>query len=187
MKNNKLNDRRITLHRQVIILSTCTLCFVLGGLANEFKHYLQRPQWEDKQLRLYSTELLSPVTNYELNKPVYAQEATKSTQKAVTTIIEGKASYYTVDGCIGCNDNRKMANGEILDDNKKTIALTPELYRQYKNQEVYVMDIANELVTKCKVTDTGGFYRYGRIADLSKACAEAVNLKTDKTVISIVK
>ena len=103
----------------------------------------------------------------------------------IDLIISGFASYYTTTGCLGCNKNLTMANGERLNDSAYTIALTPKLYRKYKNQYVYIHSGTKSV--KCKVTDTGGFMKYNRIADLSKACAEAINLKTDKSFLYIFK
>lgn len=77
----------------------------------------------------------------------------------------GEASYYSFDGCIGCNANRIMANGEVLDDMKKTLAFN-ELPM---NTEVKVTNLSNGQSTMATVTDTGGFDKYNRIADLSVA------------------
>jgi rare lipoprotein A (peptidoglycan hydrolase) len=105
----------------------------------------------------------------------------------IDLIISGFASYYTTTGCLGCNKNLTMANGERLNDSAYTVALTPKLYRKYKNQYVIIINSKTKQEVKCKVTDTGGFMKYNRVADLSKACAEAINLKTDKSFLYIFK
>jgi hypothetical protein len=103
----------------------------------------------------------------------------------MSLIIMGKASYYTEDGCLGCNSQRVMANGQILNDKVATIALTPSMYKVYRNQTIFVYNASNGKIAKCKVTDSGGFAKYNRIADLNKACAKAVELKTDKSKIML--
>lgn len=92
------------------------------------------------------------------------------------TSIEGEASYYSVAGCLGCSPTLTMANGERLDDSKLTIALTPEMVSKYKllNDTVKVTNVDNGAHTYAKVTDTGGFAKYNRVADLSLATKEAI-------------
>lgn len=82
----------------------------------------------------------------------------------------GEASYYSFDGCIGCNAERRMANGEILDDMRKTLAFN-ELPM---NTEVVVTNLSNGQKTTATITDTGGFDKLGRIADLSVATKQII-------------
>lgn len=84
--------------------------------------------------------------------------------------LSGKASYYSVDGCIGCNENRIMANGEVLDDKKMTLAYN---YLPL-NSNVKVTNIKNKKSVVSKITDRGGFERHGKIADLSLATKNAL-------------
>lgn len=69
-----------------------------------------------------------------------------------------------------------MANGEPLDDAKLTIAMPTSVVRKYKllDTHVTVRNIATGDMVKATVTDTGGFAKYGRIADLSLAVKRAV-------------
>ena len=83
----------------------------------------------------------------------------------------GEASYYSWDGCIGCNAERIMANGEVLDDTKRTLAFN---YLPM-NTMVVIENLANNMITTARVTDTGGFTKLGRIADLSVATKNAIN------------
>jgi len=91
--------------------------------------------------------------------------------------VTGTASYYSREGCIGCSENLTMANGETLDDTAQTVALTPELVSKYKllNDIVTIENLHTGDKTYAKVTDTGGFARYNRVADLSVATKEALN------------
>lgn len=86
----------------------------------------------------------------------------------------GIASYYSIAGCLGCSPTLTMANGERLNDTVKTIALTPSNYRKYKNQTVKVTNLKNKKYTLAKVTDSGGFGKYNRVADLSLATKLAI-------------
>jgi hypothetical protein len=90
--------------------------------------------------------------------------------------IIGLASYYSREGCIGCNENLIMANGEELDDSKLTLALSPAVVNSHKliNDYVTVENLETGYWVKAKVTDTGGFTNHSRIADLSVATKEAI-------------
>lgn len=90
-------------------------------------------------------------------------------------LLSGLASYYSWNGCIGCNQNRIMSNGEQLDDMKYTIALPISYFNLYKNKFVTVKNVKTGLSVKAKVTDTGGFVALGRIADLSLATKNIIN------------
>jgi rare lipoprotein A (peptidoglycan hydrolase) len=100
-------------------------------------------------------------------KPVVAKEP---------DFIEGEASYYSREGCLGCSENLTMANGQPLDDTMRTVALTPEIVRARKllNKTVTIINSANGKQTTAKVTDTGGFGKYNRVADLSVATKDAI-------------
>lgn len=88
----------------------------------------------------------------------------------------GEASYYSRSGCLGCSKNMIMANGEPLDDAKLTIAMPTGVVRKYKllNTRVSVRNIRTGDRVSAKVTDTGGFAKYGRVADLSVAVKRAI-------------
>lgn len=110
---------------------------------------------------------IPPVSN-DLTPP--KEEISNLDNELTGNKLTGEASYYTVDGCLGCNPQRIMANGEKLDDTRKTIAcnLLP------LNTKVLVKNSNNGLVTEAVVTDRGGFGKYGRVADLSKAVKEEI-------------
>lgn len=63
-----------------------------------------------------------------------------------------------------------MANGEKLDDRKTTIAVNFLPLNTY----VKVTNLKNLKSVLAKVTDTGGFGKYNRIADMSVATKEAI-------------
>ena len=88
----------------------------------------------------------------------------------------GTASYYSESGCLGCNKTLTMANGPRLDDRRFTLAMTPHTVRAYKllNKKVTVRNRKTGASVVATVTDTGGFSRYSRIADLSLATKLAI-------------
>lgn len=93
-----------------------------------------------------------------------------------SAMLKGTASYYSEAGCLGCSPTLTMANGERLDDTKLTIAVTVEDMHRYKllNDVVIVRNVRNGRTVEAKITDTGGFHRYNRIADLSVATRNAI-------------
>lgn len=95
--------------------------------------------------------------------------------KGTTLLLKGEASYYSRSGCLGCSENMIMANGEPLDDSQYTVALPAKFYGLLKNETVKIKNIYSGLVVWAKVTDTGGFDRLYRVADLSLATKEMLN------------
>lgn len=115
-----------------------------------------------------------PVEEVEIQlAPVRVQEA-----KAVWT---GKVSHYSRAGCLGCSANLTMANGQPLDDSKMTIAFN----KLPLNTRVRLTNLDTGVSVEAVVTDTGGFERHGRIADLVPAVANALGTKTDLTNVQI--
>lgn len=94
----------------------------------------------------------------------------------------GKASYYSIAGCVGCRADRIMANGQRLDDTRATVAYN---YLPL-NTPVEITNVANGKSIVVPVTDRGGFEKYGKIADLSLAtknalgCGDVCNITIQK-------
>lgn len=99
--------------------------------------------------------------------------------------IVGKVSYYSHDGCIGCGENQIMANGQPFDENAMTLAIPAEWKHIKMGTLVIVKNLDNGKQMTARVTDTGGFLKYNRIADLSKGLYEAIGAVTDKSNIEI--
>lgn len=74
-----------------------------------------------------------------------------------------------------------MANGERLDDTRFTIAFY-DLSQLPLGSRVSLVNIRNLKSVGAEVTDTGGFFKYGRIADLSKSAFEALEVETDDEI-----
>jgi rare lipoprotein A (peptidoglycan hydrolase) len=129
-------------------------------------------------------------------QPVYAAEITPTptikpnpkVELANKTRVEGEkkswkgfVSHYSKAGCLGCSANLTMANGETLDDNRATIAFNwlP------MNTQVRITNLSNGKSMVATVTDTGGFNRLNRIADLVPAVANTLETKTDQSLVLI--
>lgn len=95
-----------------------------------------------------------------------------------TLTLVGEASYYSRAGCLGCNANRTMANGQPLNDNALTMAIGANL-KHLVGRQARVTNLATNLSTNVLITDTGGFYqaKYGnRVADLTIATKQAIGM-----------
>jgi len=94
-------------------------------------------------------------------------------------VLEGEASFYSRAGCLGCDPQMIMANGQPLDDNALTMAIGANL-KQYVGYHARVTSLATGQSVVAKITDTGGFYqaRYGhRVADLTIATKTAIGMR----------
>ena len=87
-----------------------------------------------------------------------------------TLFLIGIASYYSIAGCLGCNPNFTMANGQRFDDTKMTVAYNEAPLNSY----IGIINLDNLKWVIVPVTDRGGFEKLGRIADLSLATKEAL-------------
>lgn len=108
-----------------------------------------------------------------------------SASKVNAAELQGNASWYSRAGCYKCSKSLRMANGQPLDDNKLTIALSPENVRRYSlmNKFVGVINVTTKKSVIAKVTDTGGFARYNRVADLGIAVKNSLGCKSICQVI----
>ena len=103
----------------------------------------------------------------------------------------GTASWYGTgeNECLGCSQNRTMANGQRLDDNKMTVACGLRSSCKYlkMGDRVLITNLDNSKQVEAVVTDKGGL-RPGRILDVSKAVKSALEMKgIGKVKISIIK
>jgi len=93
----------------------------------------------------------------------------------------GKVSYYSKDGCIGCNKLQITASCKVFDENANTLAFN----KLPLNTEVLVTNLNTGVSQVALVNDRGGFEKYNRIADLSKGLFQRLGAKTDVTNIKI--
>lgn len=138
------------------------------------------------------TILRNPVIDVKFNCPEVITPQTPKVERVTPTphqktlkvsgnSWQGKVSYYTRAGCLGCSPTLTMANGEPLDDTKLTIAFN----KVKLNSMVKITNLDNNKSVVAKVTDTGGFERLGRIADLGLAVKDTIEAKTDTSSILI--
>lgn len=93
-------------------------------------------------------------------------------------VLEGEASFYSWDGCLGCNPLRIMANGKVLNDNALTMAIGANR-KHLVGRQARVTNLASGKSTVVLITDTGGFYqtRYNsRVADLTIGTKQAIGM-----------
>jgi len=121
--------------------------------------------------------------NCEIN-PATCPQASPKPRKI--DFMKGYVSYYSDAGCLDCRTDRLTASGEKFDENKLTLA-----HNQIKlGTKVRITNLNNGKTVIAKVNDRGGFNRlglHGRIADLSLATCNAIECKTDKSLILIEK
>lgn len=119
----------------------------------------------------------------EICHPKIAMAKNTTTAPKKSTKWSGVASYYSWEGCLGCNPKRIMANGEQLNDNRLTLAFN----HLPLNKTVKVCNTKNRKCVNAKITDRGGFNSLGRkmskvgnnglnrIADLSVATRDSIS------------
>lgn len=96
------------------------------------------------------------------------------TTGALACDVTGRASFYCCE-----HHGRETASGEIFNQNAMTAAMPnrSELGRSYR-----VSHAGRSVVVR--ITDTGGFAKYGRVIDLSRA-AFARLADTDRGIINV--
>lgn len=144
------------------------LCILAGGLLGAYLGWYQIGPAVHKAMQPQPIISPCPASGCSVeptNTPT--PTATPMPPKRPTT---GKASYYSIEGCIGCHPDRIMANGERLDDNRLTIAYN----HAPLNTPVKITNTINGKSVVATITDTGGFERHGKIADLSVATRDAL-------------
>lgn len=149
----------------------------LDGKVKVLEAQKQLIEKEIEFLKLQESKQPEPVIQEEhlISPWDVVQQGNKKTWK-------GTASYYSVDGCVGCREDLLMANGKRFDENAMTLAFNwlP------LNTEVVVKNVNTGTTVNAVVTDTGGFNELGRIADLSKGLKEALNCN-DLCQVEIIK
>lgn len=141
----------------------------------------------ETELRTVKDKILAPMptaeptatpsaTPVERVLPKKPSTGTKEAGESAKTWT-GKVSHYSRAGCLGCSATLTMANGQPLDDDALTIAFN----KAPLGTKLKLTNLDNGKSVIVTVTDTGGFERHGRIADLVPAVAKALETKTDIT------
>lgn len=131
-----------------------------------------------QQITPKATHTPTPTVQAVKTQPTSVQEHTST-----TVVSEGYVSHYSRAGCLGCDPNFIMANGQPLDDNAMTIAVPPRTLPMGTKVKLTNTDNGKEVIAE--VTDTGGFAKYNRIADLTLAVGNALETKTDQSIVKI--
>lgn len=146
-------------------------------IEQELEEKKQKIEELEKQIETKDEEIeklsLKPTKNVVANAPKIAYNG----------VLEGKVSHYSRAGCLGCSPNLTMANGEPLDDNRLTIAVPPGTIPM--NTQVRVINETTGKEVIATVTDTGGFSKYNRVADLTPAVASELGTQTDISHVRI--
>lgn len=126
----------------------------------------------------------SPVTEEGIWEQKVAVKPTPKTERIypnldTPVVLEGEASYYSRAGCLGCDPNVIMANGQPLDDHALTMAIGADR-KHLVGYKAKVTSLATGKSVVVRITDTGGFYqaKYGhRVADLTIATKQAIGIR----------
>lgn len=119
-----------------------------------------------------------PSVKTEHGLRVVAKPPIRLASANVAVVLEGEASYYSRAGCLGCDPQMIMANGQPLNDGALTMAIGAHL-KHLVGHQATVTSLATGLSVKVLITDTGGFYqaKYGhRVADLTIATKQAIGI-----------
>jgi rare lipoprotein A len=95
---------------------------------------------------------------------------------------KGKASYYTYESARQAGNSGIMANGQRMVNSAMTCAFNGLPF----NTWLRVTNLKNGRSCIVRVTDRGGFKRYGRVIDLSKRAFESIaNIKEGVILVKI--
>ena len=114
-----------------------------------------------------------------LAKPAPKAAPKAPSKPAAVVVMEGEASYYSRAGCLGCDPQMIMANGQPLNDNALTMAIGADK-KHLVGRTARVTSLVTGKSVNVRITDTGGFYKakYGhRVADLTVATKQAIGMK----------
>jgi len=116
-----------------------------------------------------------------------AQVEPQEVKNANGLVLEGEASFYSRAGCLGCDKNVIMANGQPLDDNALTMAIGANK-KHLVGHSARVTSLTTGKSVMVRITDTGGFYaaKYGyRVADLTIATKSAIGMNGGKGPVRV--
>lgn len=133
--------------------------------------YLSLDAYRPKSATVFEA-VKPPETTTSTAKPESGSKSKNPARAPVATDESwlGKASYYTREKCIGCHPQRIMANGQPLDD----AALTVAFNHAPLGTHLKITNTDNGQSIIAEVTDTGGFEKHGKIADLNLGAKNAL-------------
>lgn len=164
--------------------------FGLFGTLLLYGYILERKEAEiealERQIEAIETTLPTPQP-----KESQPEGDRAEADRTLELVGRGGVSYYDHEGCLGCNEERRMGNGQILDEAAYTIAipcewvLDPQEKHTRQVRYGHTLFVRNDTTSKAvevTVTDCGGFSKYGRVADVTPAVMDALELATDDTI-----
>jgi rare lipoprotein A (peptidoglycan hydrolase) len=148
----------------------------------EIANWPVKRQWTPIQQTFAATSKPAPVAAPVPPKapatPAPAPIAPAAPSGSAVVVMEGEASYYSRAGCLGCDPQMIMANGQPLNDNALTMAIGADK-KHLVGRTARVTSLATGKSVDVRITDTGGFYKakYGnRVADLTVATKQAIGM-----------
>lgn len=155
----------------VSVLATFALLATVNSFFQSYYFSFQTPVIFQSPILIHEREieLKSPVV--EESEAIELPAPTQAPQPTPAQSWTGTASWYSREGCIGCNPDRIMANGEPLDDDALTVAFN----KVPLGSMVRIRNLENNMITEAEVTDTGGFESLGRIVDLTPRVRRQIN------------
>jgi hypothetical protein len=123
--------------------------------------------WEDR-VQKYIEENTAPEPDLELESEELTREGCTL---EIHRQVEGRVTFYSRAGCVGCRSDLKMANGEELSDRRRTIAA---IYQFPLNSYVWIINPLTGLEIYAQVTDRGGFIEYGYLADVTPGVSRLI-------------
>jgi len=85
----------------------------------------------------------------------------------------GLASYYT-NKSVDPRWGGYTKSGEMFDENDFTAAVPPKRWKELRGKKLEITSVDTGKKVVVRVNDTGGFEKYGRAVDLSKAAFGAI-------------
>ena len=184
-KQIKYNSRYKRIRKQKAQKRLIMLIFfslIIFGILQFNQSEPQKPVIQVKQQA--TMRLNAPKDVKVSNTPTPTQPPLKSHRSESNAIsTQGYVSHYSRAGCLGCSENFTMANGQPLDDTAMTIAVHPHTLAMGTKVKLTNTDNGKEAIAT--VTDTGGFKKYNRVADLTIAVGNALETKTDVSIVKI--
>lgn len=176
------------LHKLLIV----SIIFMLAGNFVFYKLY------QNLQNNIKNEQVKLQILKEDIKNMQYEKLDLDIPEAKETVLLEGHVSYYSEAGCLGCREDRLMANGKKFDENAMTLAIgvigfTDEGFgipAIALNKKVLVRNLDNGKEVLAVVSDTGGFNNgdyNNRIADLSLGLARELEVSTDKSNIQLIE
>ena len=128
----------------------------------------------------YEREMAKPIISPVPEGSLRVKEIKAAEPYIPPVQLEGIATWYgSADSeCLGCRKDRLMANGKKLDDTALIVACgvggSCKVFPL--GSKVKIINLENMMTVEAVVSDTGGFAKYNRILDVTKAVRDRLNM-----------